>query len=66
MVESANLWEGDDLACFRALDRPGDRAVLTQRQVSARTVVVVELRRENASSMPLVDDDQVVETFPPD
>ena len=24
MVESANLWEGDDLACFGALDRPGD------------------------------------------
>ena len=25
MMESANLWEGDDLACFGALDRPGDR-----------------------------------------
>ncbi len=25
MVESANLWKGDNLACFGALDRPGDR-----------------------------------------
>ena len=23
MVESANLWKGDDLACFGALGRPG-------------------------------------------
>ena len=36
MVESANLWKGDDLACFGALDRPGDRAVLTQGQVRVR------------------------------
>ena len=30
MVESANPWKGDDLARFGALDRPGDRAVLTR------------------------------------
>ena len=36
MVESANLWEGDDLACFGALDRPGDRA----EKVSARAVSI--------------------------
>ena len=28
MVESANLWKGNNLACFGALDRPVDRAVL--------------------------------------
>jgi len=38
MVESANLWKGDDLACFGALDRPGERAVLTKGQVSAKAV----------------------------
>ncbi len=48
MMESTNLWKGDDLACFGALDRPVDRAVLTQGQVSARAVVVVEVRCENA------------------
>ena len=48
IVESTNLWKGDDLACFGALDRSEDRAVLTQRQVSARAVVVVEMRCENA------------------
>ena len=36
MMESANLWEGDDLACFGALDRPGTG----QRQVSARAVSI--------------------------
>ena len=56
MMESANLWKGDDLACFCALDRPRDRTVLTQGQVSARAVVVVDVRRENATQMPLVDD----------
>ena len=48
IVESTNLWKGDDLACFGALDRSEDRAVLTQRQVSARAVVVVEMRCQNA------------------
>ena len=32
MVESAKLWKSDDLACFRALGRPGDRAVLTEKK----------------------------------
>ncbi len=66
MVESANLWKGNNLACFGALDRPVDRAVLTQGQMSARAVVVVKIGCENALKVPLVDDDQVVEAFPPD
>ena len=48
MMEPTNLWKGDDLACFGVLDRPGDRTVLTKGQVSARVVVVVEVRFENA------------------
>ncbi len=40
MMESANLWKRDDLARFDALDRPGDRTVLTPGQVSARAVIV--------------------------
>ncbi len=66
MMESANLRKGDDLACFGALDRPGDRTVLTQGQVSTRAEVVVEVGCENAPQVPLADDDQVVEAFPPD
>jgi hypothetical protein len=45
MMESANLWKGDDLACFGVLDRSVDRAVLAQGQVSTRAVVVVEVVR---------------------
>ena len=48
MMESANSWKGDDLACLGVLDRPGDRAVRTPGQVSARAVVVVEVQCENA------------------
>ena len=65
MMESANLWKGDDLACFGALNRPRDGTVLTQGQVSARAVVVVKVGCKNAPKVPLVDDDQVVEAFPP-
>ena len=49
-----------------ALDRPRERTVLSQGQVSARAVVVVDVRYETAPQAPLVDDGQVVEAFPPD
>ena len=48
-AEQGDAWKGDDLACFGALDRPGEWAVLTQGQVSARAVAVVQVRCENAA-----------------
>ncbi len=66
MMESANLWKGDDLARFGTIDWPGDRTVLTQGQVSVGAVIVVEVGCENAPQMPLADDDQVVEAFSSD
>ena len=55
MVESANLWNGDNLACFGALDRPGDRTVLTQGQVSARAVVACQnpVHRRNSGNLAI-------------
>jgi hypothetical protein len=42
MVESANLWKGDDLACFGALDRPGERAALGPRECTDEKMNVGE------------------------
>ena len=48
MMETANLWKGDDLACFGGLDRPWHGTVLIQRKVSARLVIVIQIGSENA------------------
>jgi hypothetical protein len=51
-METANLWKGDDLACFGGLDRPWHGTVLIQRKVSARLVIVVPENRIWVSYSP--------------
>ncbi len=65
MMETANLWKSDYLTGFDGLDRPWHGAVLAQRKVSPRPMIIVQIRSENAPQVLFVQDDEVVKTFSP-
>ncbi len=44
MMQAADLWESDDLARIRRMNRTWFRAVLFKRQVSSGSMVIVEIR----------------------
>ena len=44
MMQAADLWESDDLARIRRMDRTWFRAVLLKRQVSSGSMVIVKIR----------------------
>jgi hypothetical protein len=63
VVQPADLWECDDPASPRRLDITRVWTILVERKVSAGVVVVLRIRRKNASQMALVEDNQVVQTL---
>ena len=65
MVQTTDLWNGDHLPSVWRMNRTGIRAVLSQRQMRSGSVIVVLVRREDLKQMALGEDDQVVQTFPP-
>src|SRR5258705_12176257 len=66
VVEAGNLWNGDDLACSRTLCRAFHWAIFGKREMCSRSMVVVNVGRKNAPEVPLVEDDNVIETFSTD
>ncbi len=52
MMKSANLWKGDDLALVGRLGRAGFRAILAERQMSPRSMVIVEVRGKDPPQVP--------------
>ncbi len=55
---------GHDAPPDRRLDWTRDRRVFVQGEVCPRPMVVSEVRRQDLSEMPLVQDDEMVETLP--
>jgi hypothetical protein len=66
MVQAANLGNGDDLTGSRTLCRAFHWAIFGEREVSPGSMVVVDVGQENAPKVPLVEDDNVIETFSTD
>jgi hypothetical protein len=64
MVQTIDLWNGDHLLVGGRVDGARLRTVLHQRQVRAGSLVVVPVRREDATQMALVKDNEVVQTLP--
>jgi hypothetical protein len=48
------------------LNSPWDWRILVQGKVCSRAVVIGHIRNEEVTQMPLAEDDDMVETFPPD
>ena len=57
---------GINVAILWRLDRPGLRTVLLQPKMSPAPVIVVQVVPKDSAEMPLVQDDHVIQAFPPD
>lgn len=65
MVQATDLWDGDDVTQRDWLYRTTLRAILIEREMGSRAVVVIEVRGQHAMQMSLVEDDDVIQTLAP-
>jgi hypothetical protein len=65
-MQATNFGNRDDRAERRWLDRPSVGCILVERQVSASPVIVREVHSEDASQVPLAENDDMVQTLAPD
>ena len=64
-MQATNLGNRDDGAELRRLDRPPVGCILVEREMSASPVIVREVRGEEASQVPLAENDDMVQTLAP-
>ena len=65
MMETADVWEGDDRSPVRLLDRPWFWALFVQRKVRPRLVVVREISAKRVFQVHLIEDDNVIDALAP-
>jgi|SRR5271165_505799 len=65
MMQATDFWDSDDSSDAAMLNRAGVGAILVERKMRAGAVVVVDVRRQDATQMTLVEDHQVIETLAP-
>ena len=63
-MESANFRDRDDGTEIGALDGPGLRRILPERQMSPASVVVIRVATDDPQQLALVERDHVIEAFP--
>ena len=66
VVQTADFRHGDDGSDGCLSDRSSIRGVLFESEMRSAAVIVAKVRREDAPKMRLVQDDDVIETLPPD
>jgi len=66
VVRTTDLRDGDDSADPRRLDGARVRTILVERKMRPGAVVIIHVGREDAAQMALVEDDDMVQAFPPD
>lgn len=65
MMQSANFRERDHVSFGRRLNASCRRGVLLQGEIFSRPMIVSEVRGQEASQMPLAEDDDMVQTLAP-
>jgi hypothetical protein len=65
MVQAADLGNRQDPARLRELDGSDIRRILVEREMSASSVIVRDVRGQSASQMPLAENDDMVQTLAP-
>ena len=65
VLEAADVGDLKDRAARWRLCGPRERRILVQREVSAPLVIVIEEQSKRASKRPLIPDDHMIETLPP-
>jgi hypothetical protein len=66
MMQTPNLGEGNDFAAGGKLYATRPRAVLAEREMRSGVLMVLKIARQHAAQMALVEDDDVIQTFPAD
>jgi hypothetical protein len=66
MMKATHLREFDYRPLIGSHDRPWNRAVLRQRSMWARVMIIVEVALENCPQMSFADDDNLIQAFPAD
>jgi hypothetical protein len=66
MVQTANLWKGDNVACGWRLYGSRLGAILGEREMRAASVVIFKVRRQHTAQVTLIEDDDVMETVAAD
>jgi len=60
MMQATDFGNRDDRAEPRRRDRPSGGCILVEREVSAGSVIVREVRDQDASQMPFAENDNMV------
>ena len=63
MMQATDFWDGDDSSDAAMLNRPRVGAILVERKMCAGALVVVDIRRQDAAQMTLVEDHKVIQTL---
>ncbi len=64
MVQATNTGSPNNGTELRRFNSSGFRWILVQRQVGSAGMIVVYIFSENPLQMPLVHDDDMIQTFP--
>jgi hypothetical protein len=65
MMQTTDLWDGENSSDAVVLNRPRVRAILVERKMRAGALVIVDVRRHDAAQMTLVEDHEVIQTLAP-
>jgi hypothetical protein len=65
MMQTADVWEGDDRSQVRLLDRSWFWALFVQRKMRSRLVVVREIGAKRVFQVHLIEDDNVIDALAP-
>src|SRR5512145_554997 len=63
MMQATDFRKLEDRAEFRRLDCPSVGCVLAEREVSARPMIIREVRGQDAAQMPLAENDDMLEAL---
>src|SRR5664280_2524108 len=66
MMQAADLWERDNLASGRLAYGPGLRTILGEREMCPRPMIILNIGRQGAAQVTLIENDNVIETLAPD
>ncbi len=66
MMQTADLREGNNIACGVKLHATRPWAVLVEREMRSGVMMILKIARQHAAQVTLVEDDNVIETFTAD
>ena len=63
MMQTADLWNLNNPSYLHRLNRPSYRSVFAQREVSPRTLVILEVGSENSPETGFIQHNDVIQTL---